>query len=168
MKIAIIRHAKAEDRDEFALTGKPDGLRALTETGRKSTRKTARALKDMLPRIDVLASSPLLRALETAKLIAKEYKRLPVTELRELAPGSSEQATFSWLQSLPADAIVGIVGHDPDLSHLATWLLSGKTDPFVVLKKGGACLIDFPDQVTPGRGVLEWMLTPAQLRGLGE
>lgn len=168
MKLLIVRHAKAEDRDAFAAEAKPDAERPLTEAGRKQARKAARAIKEMLPRIDVLATSPLVRALDTARLIAKEYKRLPVTELPALAPGLSEKTVLAWLAGQPNDATIALVGHEPDLGRLTTWLLCSRSRTIVEFKKGGACLLEFAATPEAGSATLAWLLTPGQLRRLGQ
>jgi len=166
MKVLIVRHAKAEDRDAFAAQGKPDTQRPLTEAGRKQARKAGEALKEMLPRIDVLATSPLVRALDTARLIAKAYKKLSPAELPALAPGTSEKALLTWLQQQPADATVALIGHEPDLSRVATWLLTGRSGAIMEFKKGGACLLEFAQTPEAGRATLAWLLTAGQLRRL--
>jgi phosphohistidine phosphatase len=167
MRLLIVRHAKAEEREVHASTGAPDAERPLTEAGRKSALKAGRALREIVPRIDVLASSPLVRARETARLIARGYRRLDVTELPALAPGLSEKTVLAWLGEQAEDATVAVVGHEPDLSQLAGWLLTGRSQAFMTLKKGSACLLDFPDRLSPGHGQLAWLLAPAQLRRLG-
>lgn len=167
MRLLIVRHAKAEERELHAATGAPDAERPLTEAGRKSARKIGRALKEILPRIDVLAASPLVRARDTARLIAREYRKLDVTELAALTPGHSEKALLAWLDGQAEDATVAVVGHEPDLGRLASWLLTGRDRVFVTLKKGSACLLEFPERLAPGHGQLSWLIAPAQLRKLG-
>lgn len=167
MRLLIVRHAKAEERELHAATGAPDAERPLTDAGRKSARRIGRALKEILPRIDVLASSPFVRARDTARLIAREYRRLEVTELAALTPGRSAAAVLAWLEGQPEGATVAVVGHEPDLGRLASWLLSGGDRAFVTLKKGGACLLDFPERLAPGQAQLAWLLAPAHLRRLG-
>lgn len=166
MRVLIVRHAQAEER-EGAGREEQDAHRALTDAGRKHARKAGRALKELLPRIDALATSPLVRARDTARLIAKEYKRLPITELPALAPGRAESAVLAWLSDHAADATVALVGHEPDLSGLASWLLTGRAGTLVEFKKGAACLLEFPEGVEPGRATLIWLLAPGQLRRLG-
>lgn len=166
MRILIVRHAKAEDRDASDRHSASDAERPLTEAGRKQMRKAARALKELLPRIDVLASSPLVRARDTARLIAKEYKRLKITDVAALAPGASEKALLAWLQTQPSEATIALVGHEPDLSRLTSWLLAGGTRGFVEFKKGAACLLEFPETADAGRATLAWLLAPGQLRRL--
>jgi len=59
------------------------------------------------------------------------------------------------------------VGHEPDLSCLATRLVGHRSDPILSLGKGGACLLEIPEGVQSGGATLIWLLTPRQLRRLG-
>lgn len=168
MKVLIVRHAKAEDRETFAKTGADDGERPLTGAGREQARKTARALKTLVPRIDVLATSPLVRARETARLLARDYRKLRIHELPALAPGAPAKNVSAWLAEQAADATVALVGHEPDLGVLASLLLTGRNQPILAFKKGGACLIEFENGPARGSATLAWLLTPRQLRALTE
>ncbi len=58
------------------------------------------------------------------------------------------------------------VGHEPSLSLILSWLLTGNERRLLAFRKGGACLLDFPDEPGAGTATLLWALTPAQLRGL--
>lgn len=169
MRVLIVRHAPAEDPDGFKATGAPDEERPLTDAGRKSARKAARALKQLVPRIDTLATSPLVRARDTARALSREYQKLHVLELPELRPGFSEKNLLAWLiNDHGSEATVALVGHEPDLSRFAGWLLTGRAHPVFALKKGGACLLDLAHELEAGRGELLWLLTPAHLRELGQ
>lgn len=163
MLILLIRHAKAEPRPLLALGAKMDSRRPLSDAGRKRMRKAAKSLSKLVPSVDVLASSSLVRARETAEIIAGRYEGKPVVELAPLSPGGSEQDLLDWLREQHKDATVALVGHEPDLGLFASWLLSGKKLPFATMRKGGACLIRFTDMPAPGGGVLEWWLTPKLL-----
>jgi phosphohistidine phosphatase len=72
----------------------------------------------------------------------------------------------AWLRRLPSEHLVAAVGHEPDLSAVATYLLTSRRDPLFALKKGGACLLVVPPGIAPGSAALEWLLTPRQLRKL--
>jgi phosphohistidine phosphatase len=85
MKVLIIRHAIAEERDDFARTGKDDRLRPLTDEGRKKMKQAARGLKALVPEIDLLATSPLTRAAQTAAVLDSVYGGLSEVEIEELA-----------------------------------------------------------------------------------
>jgi phosphohistidine phosphatase len=166
MRVLIIRHGKAEERPLLSLSTKKDAARALTETGRREMRKAAKGLRKLAPDIDVLAASPLVRAQETAEIVAKVFGVNDVLEQPLLAPGSAPPAVLRWLEAQPPDNTVALVGHEPDLSHLTSWLLSGNGASFVTLRKGGCALIEFDGKPAAGRGVLAWLLQPGQLRKL--
>lgn len=163
MLILLVRHAKAEPRPLLALGPKRDSRRPLSDAGRKRMRRAAKTLHKLVPAVDVLASSPLLRARETAEIIAARYDGMAVVDLTPLSPGGSERDLLDWLCAQRQDATVALVGHEPDLGLFASWLLSGKKLPFAPLRKGAACLIRFAEIPAPGGGVLEWLLTPKLL-----
>lgn len=165
MQLLLLRHALAEEREEFALTGADDELRPLTRKGRKQMRLGARGLHVLVPRLDVIASSPLLRAQQTAEIVAREYGS-KVVELPQLGPGQQPASVLHWLQSQGDAEVVALVGHEPDLGLLAAWLLTGSKRGFLPLKKGGACLIEMNGGLKQGNGVLQWSLPPKQMRAL--
>lgn len=167
MFVLIIRHAKAEPRTVLGSIGKKDATRPLTDTGRKDMRKAAKGLRTLVPEIDVIAASPLVRAQETAAIISERYDAMPVTELAPLAPGGAKQAVLDWLRDQPESATIALVGHEPDLGILASWLLSGRQESFISFKKGAGCLIELTDRPEAGAGRLAWLLPPAALRKHG-
>ena len=167
MDLLIIRHAPAEDREVFARTGRPDGERPLTEDGRRKMALAARGLAAVVPKLDVLATSPLVRALETAEIVARGYKGVTPEAAKPLASGGPRSELLAWLRKRGRANVVAIVGHAPDLDEHAAWLLTGDPEPLFQLKKGGACLLRFSTAPDPGTATLRWLLTPALLRALG-
>ena len=167
MKLLVIRHAIAGDAKRFAKTGADDGERPLTSRGRRRMKSAARGLRRVAPELDLLATSPLTRAEQTADIVAEAYKSLKVVKLNHLAPDASVQSLLKWLQERKHDSTVGLVGHEPQLGVFVSWMLTGLQESFVQLKKGGACMVELKEQVRPGRGRLLWSLAPAQLRLLG-
>lgn len=166
MDVLLVRHAKAEEREIFALSGEEDALRPLTRPGAKEMRKVARALHHLLPQIDVFASSPLLRALQTADILAARYGG-KVLQLPQLAPGHDPTQILTWLRSQGDNRCVALIGHEPDMGSLASWLLSGGKHGFMPLKKGGACLLRMGESIKDGKAELVWALPPGLLRDLG-
>ena len=164
MNLLIIRHAKAEEGSGSLFGRKRDAERRLTDAGRKSMRKAAKGLREIAPKIDVLATSPLVRARETAEIVAGMLGNLAVTELAPLAPEGDKKALITWLSEQPPDASAAIVGHEPDLSSLASLLIDGNSSSRIALKKGACCLIEFSDSPSAGNGTLLWLLQPGQLR----
>jgi phosphohistidine phosphatase len=164
MELLIIRHAIAEDAVEHARRGRGDDERALTAKGVERMRQGAAGLRRLVPRIDVLATSPLRRARQTA-VIVQDALDAPKPAVRdELAPGAAPAALAEWLAFLPADGVVAVVGHEPQLSELVGWLTTGEARSTVELRKGAACLLEISGRPEPGGAVLRWLLTPKQLR----
>ena len=163
MRLIVIRHAEALDPREFAKTCPDDGLRPLTRAGRRSMHKAARGLRKLIPAIDVLATSPFARAIETADEIS-DACGVESVEIPELVPSRRPSGLLKWLAKQGEDSTVAIVGHEPHLGQFVSWLLTGLDESFVAFKKGAACLIDFPDGVGAGKGKLTWLLTNKQLR----
>jgi phosphohistidine phosphatase len=167
MQVLIIRHAPAEDREVFALSGQPDQLRPLTNKGKDKMRQNVKGLQRIVSKIDRIAESPLVRAQQTAGLLAAAYSSAIRDNLPALAPDGSMSEVLSYLQKYAQTTqVIALVGHEPDLGELVTWLLSGKANVWMPLKKGAACLIEFPDEVQAGEAELFWMLRPKLLRQL--
>lgn len=168
MKVLLIRHGRAADRAEFAVTGHADDLRPLSADGRRDMRRVAPAIADRIRALSILAASPLARAFESAALVARAVGKVQPEELPALAPGGDPAAIIRWLGRHPVDVTVGLVGHEPSLGTLASLLLCGVAIPFLRLKHGGACLLQFNGKPQTGRGRLSWLMTPRQLRLLSD
>ena len=167
MKLLLIRHAIAEEREDFARTGKDDRLRPLTDEGRKKMKQAARGLREIVPGIDLLATSPLIRAAQTGAIVDSVYGGLKEVEIDELSPETTPGDFLRWLRKQKADCIAA-VGHEPSISLLLSWLLTGGERRIFAFRKGGACLLDFPNEVGAGTATLVWALTPGQLRDLAD
>ena len=167
MRVLIVRHAIAEDRATFADAGLPDSERPLTERGRQRMEQAAAGLRSVLPSIECIASSALVRARQTAEIIAAAYGKSQVQSIAELAPGGEADDVVRWLNAQSGVETAALVGHEPDLSLLVSYLLTGTYAASVTMKKGAACLIEFTGDVEPGAGGLRWLLAPKHLRLLG-
>src|SRR6266516_2642055 len=121
-------------------------------------------LKALIPELDVLAASPYKRAFETAEIIGNAYGDLTVERVAELTPGASVDRVVAWLTGRHARGSVAVVGHEPDLSRLVCTLLADTSRPFLELRKGAACLLEFPGPVGRGAATLDWFLGPKHLR----
>jgi phosphohistidine phosphatase len=164
MKLLLVRHAKGEDSQDF---DGPDAERPLTANSRQRFRAAARGLRKIAPDITLLASSPLKRARQTAEVLARVFAVRAIDENELLAPGASRKALTEWLRGQGDQAVIGLVGHEPDLGELAGDLLTRTRRSFLPIRKAGACLIEFDAAPVSGEGRLLWLLTPAQLRKLG-
>ena len=162
MQLVVIRHAIALSREEFAPTGRDDSLRPLTDKGRAKMKRAAAGLRELVPSIGVLAASPFTRAQQTARIVGAEYGRLRVITTSSLEPDSEPEEFAAWLRSRRGDTIA-VVGHEPHLGSLVTWLMTGLEESRVPLRKGAACLLEFASRPAAGAARLHWALTASQL-----
>lgn len=166
LTLVLIRHAIAEDRVEFARTGRGHDQRPLTGEGRRRMRLAAAGLRRVLPELDVLASSPLERAWQTAGIVGEAYGGMPIDRLDAAASGGSE-ALLEMLRTTIPGTTMAVVGHEPIHGDWTGWLLTGRESGFVRFKKGEACALGFGRDIEPGSAELLWKLRPRQLRALG-
>jgi phosphohistidine phosphatase len=164
MQLLVVRHAIAEEREQWA--PRDDHLRPLTATGKKKMKEAAKGLRALVPRLDVVATSPLTRAVQTAQLLAKAYEKGDPVAVDALAPGQRPPALATWLRTQALHKTVAVVGHEPGLGAAATWLAAGIERSFLDLGKGGACLLDLGEHIDAGEAMLLWVLRPSQLRAL--
>jgi phosphohistidine phosphatase len=150
MKLYFFRHALAQDKD----LGIPDSQRALLPKGVERTETAANALKALGVKPTQLFSSPLVRARQTADILAKVLD-VPVEEREEIAPGFDAAAVENLIRDAGKNAEIMFVGHEPDLS-MTIHLISGAR---VDMKKGGVALIEVT-RVQPVRGLLLWLIPP--------
>jgi len=165
MDLLVIRHAIAGDRAEWAKTGRPDQERPITDEGRERMQETARALRQLVPTLDLLATSPLVRAVQTAEVVGEAYDDLTIEEAPPLGHGGALDEVRAWLAAR-TESCIAIVGHEPDLGQLVSWFLLGDPNAGIALKKGGACLLRFAGPPDPGTAELRWFLPPKILRRL--
>jgi phosphohistidine phosphatase len=157
MDLLIIRHAEAE---EFSIEG--DVARALTRAGTRKMHLAAQGLAQSVAHIDLLAHSPLVRAHQTAQVLADYYDAARLLELALLAPGVDAGALTQWLGKQPPEAVIAIIGHEPDLSGLISWWCAGREDGFVKMKKGAVCRLSFAAAPARSEATLHWLVTASQ------
>jgi phosphohistidine phosphatase len=163
MNLYVMRHAEAEDEAESG----GDAARALTVRGRERTRDAAGGLRVLGLRLDAILTSPLVRAAETAQLIADEYSNNPPPQvLPALSSDVSAHQAIAALAPFVRYQNVLAVGHEPQLSRLAALLLAPNGAVKIRFKKGACIALDLPKALEPGAGELKWMLTQRQLRKL--
>jgi len=159
----LVRHGIAAERGS---EWPDDAKRPLTSKGISRMRDVAAGLDALEADIDIVLTSPLVRARQTADLLAEAIKPAPEVEIfAELAPGTSPAKVAEALARLDAYDGVALVGHEPGLGELAAWLVGAKS-PFD-FKKGGVCRIDVAKLPPTGNGQLVWLATPKMLRRLG-
>jgi phosphohistidine phosphatase len=166
MKLYILRHAIAAERDPEKFPD--DGQRPLTEAGRVKMTKIAHTLHKIDKRIDLILSSPLLRARDTAEIVRKglHLKKDRLVLLEALAPVGNPGDLIAEIQTKYLLDSLLLVGHEPDLSGLISLLLAGDTSLSIMMKKGAICCLSVNELVAGKCATLEWLMSPAQLFSL--
>ncbi len=164
MTLYVLRHGVAEEVS-------PDGddrSRRLTPAGRRKMRAAAAGMRALGLRFDLILTSPLTRAMETAALVSEALGEPVPRELAALEQGVPPIETVRALGSFARYEDVVIVGHEPGLSGVVALLLTGSAEGLrLVFKKGGLVALEVRDAGGRARATLGWMLTPRQLRRLG-
>jgi phosphohistidine phosphatase len=164
MKLYVVRHALAEDT---AAGG--DEARHLTDVGRQRTLKAAAGMQALGLELDLILTSPLARAFETAEIIAGVYANGLVPQVTpELATGISAPDAVAALAPHSRNDSLMIVGHEPQLSALVSILLTGEPDMIHLRMRKGACVaLELPPhRIEPSAAELHWMMSQRQLRKL--
>ncbi len=156
VQLHLLRHAHAGDPMKW---GGPDDLRPLSEKGRFQAARLGLLLAEAEFEPDAIASSPKLRALDTARLAATPLG-LPVRVVEALGEPLDVAALEALLVSLGNPSRPLLVGHDPDFSELAAALVGVADLP---MRKGALIRINSTRPIEPGSGVLRWLLPPELL-----
>lgn len=163
IQLYLVRHAIAAERGPKY---PDDRLRPLTVAGQKKFAQSVPGLLEMGVVVDFVLTSPLVRARETAQILAAGLKPKPaIAEVEALAPGGRPQAVLEAIKThAKRYRRLALVGHEPDLGELAARLLAARGN--VEFKKGGAALIEVSGATPGGPGTLRWMLPPKAVRAL--
>ncbi|MGE5377569.1 MAG: phosphohistidine phosphatase SixA [Bacteroidota bacterium] len=160
MNLYIVRHAIAVE------SGTPgyedDSARPLTDAGSKKMKKIARGLHRLGVELDVILTSPYVRARDTAKILADRFDMMDKIFFTDnlIPPGNFESLVFEIHEKYDV-ANIALVGHEPMLSSLVSWLTTGDTGVRVTMKKGGVAYLSSDTLYQDGRATLEWLLTPS-------
>jgi phosphohistidine phosphatase len=162
--IYLVRHGLAAEQGPDYPN---DDDRPLTDEGIERLRAQALGMRELRVRLDRVLTSPLLRAAQTAEVLAAgvgcETPMVPVDALR---PGGRYDALMAALGRLGDDRSVALVGHMPSMGAIAARLI-GAAEP-LPFKKGAVCCIEV-DRLPPAQaGRLHWFLPPRALRALGQ
>ena len=160
MRIVFVRHATAEDGGPSL----PDWDRALTPEGRAEAPLVSNALQALELQPDLVLSSPLVRAYQTAEIIAPVLG-CTVMVADELQPGHGTLDNLQQVLARHTAGTVMLVGHEPDLSALAARLCNAD-ERGILLKKAGLIRVDIEGRIQAGRGRLVWLLTPRVMRAM--
>ncbi|MEH2086344.1 phosphohistidine phosphatase SixA [Nostoc sp.] len=163
MELYLIRHGIAEDKG----LGIKDEERSLTKEGRQKTEKVAQKLVKLGLNFDLILTSPLVRARQTAEILIAEKLSSQLEESSHLAPdGQISSWLKDWLEprNYSQNTQLALVGHEPNLSNWAEILLWGEAKASLVLKKAGMIGIKLPETGSPlGRSQMFWLTPPKYL-----
>jgi phosphohistidine phosphatase len=155
-QLFLIRHGIAEERGD---AWPDDAKRPLSEDGIERFQKSARGLARLDVWIDVVLTSPLVRARQTADIVASAFDPRPsIIIIESLAPGGSYASLLADLEKHGRKTRIALVGHEPGIGELGARLIGSRHS--FEFKKGAVCRIDV-DEIPPvGPGDLRWFLTP--------
>jgi len=161
-ELYLVRHAIAAERGS---EWPDDTKRPLTERGITRFTEEVKGLRRLDVTIDEVFTSPLVRARQTAELLAKGIDgKPPVKVLDPLAPGHTAASVMTHLAKVAKRRRIALVGHEPELGELAAHLIgAGRALPF---KKGGICRIDVGSLSSKRAASLVWFIPPNVVRQL--
>ena len=158
MELYIVRHAVAYERESNRWPD--DSKRPLTPEGEERFRHTASTIMRLVPEVEVVLSSPYIRAWRTAEILEQKGWPAPIP-CEELEPDHPPHIAVDALVRYENAERIATVGHRPSLHELVSYLLTGDAKGAKVrIEKGGAVYLSFDSLPEPGAGSLHWLLTP--------
>ena len=164
MELFILRHGEAGQRSHSS-----DGIRPLTSTGKLEISEIAKALKIIGLKFDLILTSPLKRAYDTAMIVSEVFNiGNKVQVWNELAPEGQRTEIYRKISQLSEEYAVLIVGHQPLLGEIINNMIhKAKSTPCnLLLKKGGIVRIRLPRKSNIHKGELKWLLSPRILKNI--
>lgn len=158
----LVRHAIAAER---GAQYPDDTKRPLTAEGIAKFKRVARGLAALDPQVDLVLSSPLVRARQTAEVLAQHLPgHPPIIETEALVPGAAFADLAAELGRHAKRSAIALVGHEPGIGTIAAKLIGAKGA--IEFKKGGVCLIEVGGLPPTDPGRLVWFAPPKMLAGL--
>ena len=158
MNLYIIRHGEAV-RVGGAITRDAD--RVLTPGGERDVRRVGEALARIDGSVRLVLTSPLVRAVQTGRLVGAAFATAPTVEPSELLlPGFRHKALLEKLASLPGGESVVLVAHQPDLTQLISWLITDDSSTSIGMAPSAVAHVSVAPPLQSGEAMLRWLLTP--------
>lgn len=160
MKVYIMRHGDAASMDAAGVTTDED--RPLTDLGRQEVALMSQVLENLGVKLDLILSSPLVRAWQTAEVVAGHFGLESSLERSiDMAPGGSPAGVLAQIlrHGRPNETL--LTGHMPGVGSLAGYLAWNQREAGINFRTAGICRIDLPDaSPAPGYGDLRWLIPP--------
>lgn len=122
----------------------------------------------MVPKLDLILTSPYVRAYETAVILAKVYPKATLVEIEELNPLAAVAETLRYLKQLKSTENVAIVGHQPHLGDFLSFVLTGTEQTIFDMKKGAFAIVKFREEIEKKRAELICFIQPSQVEKIRE
>jgi phosphohistidine phosphatase len=166
LDLYVVRHAVAFDYDPSQWPD--DSQRPLTPDGIKRFKRAALGLKELASSVELVLSSPWVRAWQTAEILETETGWPRPVACNALGSGHAPAEVLQALQPFTSYNAIALVGHEPDLHELISYLLTADTTHAQVeVKKGSVARLAVGEGLRPGSARLHWLLPPKALRALG-
>ena len=164
MNLYLTRHGEALATGGTIMR---DADRPLSVRGEEDAALMGRVLAQLCPALEMVITSPLVRAVRTGEIMGNEISSHPIFKLsNHLSPGFRHKNLYEELVMLCGDGDVLAVGHQPDLSGFVAFLISNPASARVAMAPGAVARLTVqPGKVRPD-ATLEWLLTPQVARFL--
>ncbi len=164
MDLYILRHGKAEP---YGHRFPSDGIRPLSKKGLKRTQLSAKGMKAANVKVDLIVSSPLLRARQTAEIVHEGLGMDEPIQFSETLASGDVRLILSTIEAHSSLSGLMLVGHEPTLSELISTVASGSYHTAFNLKPGGMCKLNLSAVSLSRSATIEWFVTPKQLVAMG-
>jgi phosphohistidine phosphatase len=154
----LLRHGDAVSSPHLHDVDRP-----LSDKGQATVETAGWFLKQLRAPIRLTLSSPLLRAVQTARIIGAALGIEKTRQSEYLVPGSRLQDVLDEIQALPEECLL-LVGHEPQLSSLISYLTVGDSGLSVRMNKGSLACLEAQEPVTAGKSTLLWLVNTDHLR----
>lgn len=163
MKLYLVRHGIAVEGLVRGISS--DSQRPLTEEGIEETKMVARSLKRLNVKPEVIVSSPLVRAEQTAEILKEQlFGELMTSD--SLCPGVTAQNVYKFLKEYADKDEIMLVGHEPDMGELVKEIVCAGFEFSLPFAKAGVCCVEVADLPPTMPGTLKWLVTPKLLADL--
>ena len=164
MDLYILRHGKAEP---YGQRYPSDNIRPLSPKGKRRTKLSTKGMKATNVSVDLIVSSPLLRARQTAEIVHDGLGIAEPIEFSDTLASGNVRAILSTVDARSSLSGLMLVGHEPTLSELISTMASGSYHTAFNLKPGGMCKLNVAAIRYGQCATIEWFVTPKQLVAMG-
>lgn len=152
MLIFFLRHGDASSDSRYG-----DSERPLTDLGVRQATMVGTLLRRMDPAVELVLSSPLKRARDTASCVLAAVKNQQILISDFLLNGSDPRQLFEQLNTLKVQSVL-LVGHEPSMSEMISLLIGGNTNVEIEIRKCSVALVECPTPIQKGAGLLKFLI----------